>query len=104
MTRIFTQLSLLIFWLTVLVNSASACPTCKEGFGNASVEAYGWSIIFMMSMPYTILTFFAIYVLYNVRKSRIARGQHALTPDQCLLELAKQKAALGIPTQPPTDA
>ena len=58
----------------------------------------------MMSMPYTILTFFAIYVLYNVRKSRIARGQHALTPDQCLLELAKQKAALGIPTQPPTDA
>ena len=53
-------LSLLI--LLVLGTVALGCPNCREAVANQSAEAAGqahgfaWSILFMISMPFLLLT------------------------------------------------
>ncbi len=52
-----------------------ACPTCKNGLANDPSTAniargYFWSIIFMMSMPFLILTGLGSYFYYEIRKAR----------------------------------
>lgn len=52
-----------------------ACPTCKEGLadnGGDMVNGYGWSIIFMMSMPFLIFTSLCSYFYYEIVKARKA--------------------------------
>jgi hypothetical protein len=62
---------------------AVACPTCKEGLTNGAndvnlVRGFGWSIIFMMSLPFTILSvlgsYFYLLVRREQRRLRIAGG------------------------------
>jgi hypothetical protein len=59
-----------------LANAAWACPTCKAGLGAHDpahgdlVTAYMWSILFMMSMPFTLLASFGGYMYWLVRKAR----------------------------------
>lgn len=50
-----------------------ACPGCKEGMasqkgGGDLVSAFMWSILFMLSVPLTIVTAFGIYVYRNARR------------------------------------
>lgn len=67
----------------------AACPTCKETIadndGNTAqlVKGYFWSILFMLSMPVTILGGLTTYFYLHVRRARRsgeipANGVHAL--------------------------
>src|SRR5580704_6526374 len=70
--------SLAALVLLCLAHTALACPTCKAGLGAHDpahgdlVSAYMWSILFMMSMPFTLLASFGGYCYWLVRKARAA--------------------------------
>jgi hypothetical protein len=61
--------------LLIAVQSASACPTCKDqlaadpGAANLA-RGYGWSIVFMLSMPYLILAGLGGYFYWEIRKAK----------------------------------
>ncbi|PQO43004.1 hypothetical protein [Blastopirellula marina] len=88
--------------LLLQVSVAEACPTCKAGLGDRYVNAYGWSIIFMMAMPFTLVGAFAAYVFWSIRSK--AAAAIAAGSDEAIAELARRKSASGVPTQPPVDA
>jgi hypothetical protein len=57
--------------LTLLLPQvALACPGCKDNLTEQHVNAYGWSIVFMMSMPFLILSSLGLYFYYEVRRAR----------------------------------
>ena len=73
---VFSALIALVF-----VACAEACPTCKEALGNNNgslVRGFGWSIIFMMSVPFLILAGIGSYFFYEIRKAR-AKAEPRLT-------------------------
>ena len=63
-----------------------ACPTCKDGLaqndplGASLVQGYFWSILFMMSMPFLIISALGGYFYYEVRKARARQAQPDLEP------------------------
>ena len=66
---------LLAVLMLSLVNTAAACPTCADGMSHdenarSLVTGYFWSIVFMMSMPFTVLTGISLYFYFQVRKAR----------------------------------
>jgi heme/copper-type cytochrome/quinol oxidase subunit 2 len=73
---------IVIFVALLWVSIAEACPTCKEGIGNNAnlVDGYGWSIIFMMSMPFLIFFGLSAYFYYEVRKANRMREIESLVP------------------------
>ena len=58
------------FTVLALPQLALACPGCKDNLTEQHVRAYGWSIIFMMSMPFLILGSLSAYFYYEVCKAR----------------------------------
>jgi hypothetical protein len=62
--------------LLLLESAAQACPGCKNAIGNQDkghadlVSGYFWSILFMMSMPFTLLGTFSGYLYLQVRRAR----------------------------------
>ena len=57
----------------VLMGVAQACPTCKESVaenGGNLVRGYFWSIIFMMSMPFLILSGLCTMFYLDVRRAK----------------------------------
>lgn len=56
--------------------SSVACPTCKDGMAandpehEHMVKGYFYSILFMMGMPYLLLSSFGLYMYLEVRKAR----------------------------------
>ena len=62
--------------LTLVASEAFACPTCKEGIAEADPNAqrmaagYYYSILFMMSMPFVILTTFGSFAYRAVRRAK----------------------------------
>ena len=68
--------------LTLLSNpvEAIACPTCKDGLANHTALGYAISILFMMGMPFLILSFWTITV---IRLRRLAtESPHEIPSDQ----------------------
>ena len=62
--------TLLLFAMTGWV---TACPTCKESVaenGGNLVQGYFWSILFMMSMPFLILSGMCGMFYLDVRRAR----------------------------------
>ena len=67
-----------LFALVVVLavaSTAQACPMCAEAIGNQSgsdssgmVTGYFWSILFMMSMPFTLFGGFTALVIWAYRK------------------------------------
>lgn len=60
------------------VQTATACPSCKEALASGSgggdlVSGFFWSILFMLSMPFLLLGSFGLYFYYLVRKARSTR-------------------------------
>jgi hypothetical protein len=81
--RLLAILLLAAFFVICCDSLAIACPTCKSGLGNdpqraALVRGYGWSIIFMMSMPFLILGGLGTYFYLLVRKARKESGTPSL--------------------------
>jgi uncharacterized membrane protein len=97
---------LLLLALIVLSASASAaiaCPTCKDGMAandpehEHMVKGYFYSILFMMGMPYLLITCFGVYMYREVRKARTrdaAKAQLGPAPEK---PLAPAAAALAVP-------
>lgn len=59
--------------LLACVGLAEACPTCKQGLAENDmnmVRGFGWSIIFMMSVPFLTLGGLSGYFYYEVCKAR----------------------------------
>jgi hypothetical protein len=56
---------------------ASACPNCKEAVAAQPSEVanmkngYNWSVLFMMSMPFTLLGAGALMIAREVKKGTI---------------------------------
>ncbi|MGD9648106.1 MAG: hypothetical protein AB7U73_20505 [Pirellulales bacterium] len=76
-------LAMLVVALSVAA-TAEACPACKQALSsteNASaadpIRGFMWSIVFMMSMPFLLLSGFGTYLWYIVRRAKLAaeRGE-----------------------------
>jgi len=91
--------TLLFAILVDFPTTAWSCPTCKDGLGENYVSAYAFSIVFMMTVPYLILTWFFAYLWFARRRN--GSGDDLRSASQQLSDLAERKAAQGIPTQPP---
>lgn len=75
--------ALLVVAVMLSASTASACPMCKAALANSEgqgdlVSGFFWSILFMMSMPFTLLASFSGYMYLQVRRARAAQ---AVTPD-----------------------
>ena len=59
---------IVIVLLTLLCHpvEATACPTCKGGLSDHTALGYAISIVFMMGMPFLILSFWAV-TIYRLR-------------------------------------
>ncbi len=81
--RLIWRTSCVLALATLLTSATLACPTCKDalaenGGGGDLVRGFGWSIIFMLSMPFLILASLGGYFWLLVR--RAARLQAAGVP------------------------
>lgn len=61
--------------LWLVADVVLACPTCKDQLAHDPaaaniVRGYFWSILFMLSMPFLILTGLGSYFYYEVCKAR----------------------------------
>jgi len=69
----------------VLSQFAEACPTCKESLSENDaqmVRGYFWSIMFMMAMPFSILTAMSTYFYMLVRKARKLKAADLLQSEE----------------------
>ncbi len=61
----------------VLSQVAAACPTCSDSIAqsdpsqSAAARGYYWSILFMMSMPFTLFAALVAYFYWEIRKARV---------------------------------
>ncbi len=82
--RTIVRYGMLLVVSLLMVAVAQACPTCKNsslpGSGNGGdlVAGYGWSIIFMMSMPFLIFLSLGAYFYYEVCKARRQSPREAI--------------------------
>ena len=85
--RSVTWLLLLAAMLLFVAQPALACPGCKEAVANQRgggdwTSGYMWSILFMMSMPFTLLAAFSGYMYWEVRRARAAQAAAQSDPSQ----------------------
>ena len=85
--RFVTWLLLMAAILLVVAQPALACPGCKEAVANQRgggdwTTGYMWSILFMMSMPFTLLAAFSGYMYLEVRRARAAQAAAESDPSQ----------------------
>jgi len=83
-----------------------ACPTCKDGMAandpehEHMVKGYFYSILFMMGMPYLLLSSFGLYMYLEVRKAR-ARDAAKATGDPPPKKPLAPAAAMAVPELEP---
>jgi hypothetical protein len=76
LARYFGRTGATIAIALLLAGVANACPTCKEGLaqndpqGQSIAAGYYYSIIFMMSMPYIVLSTFISAAYLSIRRAR----------------------------------
>ncbi len=64
--------------LLLVAAVAEACPGCKDSLSETDptksgiVKGYFYSILFMMGMPYTLLSIFCATMYFKVRRLRAA--------------------------------
>jgi hypothetical protein len=65
--------------LFAAADAACACPNCKEGLaqndphGQSIAAGYYYSILFMLSMPFLIITTFGTFAYRSVKKAQAQR-------------------------------
>jgi hypothetical protein len=99
---------LLLAMATVLLAAgvAAACPTCKDGMASNDpehahmVKGYFYSILFMMGMPYLLLTSFGLYMYREVRKARARDAAKAAADNLPKKPLAPATAAARVDEVP----
>jgi hypothetical protein len=71
-----------VLLLIVFVGGASvatACPMCKAGLAGEHdrlIQAWGVSIVFLLSMPFALVTSFSTYMYVLVRRARREQALH----------------------------
>jgi hypothetical protein len=77
MVRHGATLLVVLTLLACVAGVAHACPQCQKalagsegGVGGNIVRGYFWSILFMLSMPFVLLTSFSTYFYLLIRKAR----------------------------------
>jgi len=79
-----------------------ACPTCKDGMAandpehEHMVKGYFYSILFMMGMPYLLLSSFCLYMYLEVRKAR-ARDAAKASADSRTPKPLAPASAMAVP-------
>lgn len=59
-----------------------ACSVCLTGDGDATTDAFNWSVIFLMSTPYLVVSSIAGSLFYTYRRSAAQRETEAASePD-----------------------
>ena len=81
--RILSGLLFGVLLTVLLVGTADACPTCKQAVAEGSnhanvVRGYFWSILFMMSMPFVILTGLGTYFYLQIKQAQRARADQPI--------------------------
>ncbi len=70
-----------------------ACPTCKQALSEQAnaeglVRGYYYSILFMMSMPFLILSGLVAYFYWEIRR---ARARQAIVSAPCVSTSSMEK-------------
>jgi hypothetical protein len=102
----FRTAIVLLTLATVLVaaNAAFACPTCKDAVAandpehEGMVKGYFYSILFMMGMPYLVLSCFGIYMYREVKKARARDAAKKQQSPDVKKPLAPAMAAIPSPS------
>lgn len=74
--RLVAVASLTALTVVLLACDALACPTCKDGMSGsdpvsvARATGYFYSILFMMSMPFVIVSTFGGAAYLSIRKAK----------------------------------
>jgi hypothetical protein len=77
LTRFARQWALCAIVIIIAGHVATACPTCKESLSANDpqmIRGYFWSIMFMMAMPFSILTAMSTYFYLLIRKASNLKG------------------------------
>ena len=75
-----------IAFLALGMDAASACPTCKDSVAQndphyqSMAKGYYYSILFMLSMPFIIVTTFGTFAYRSVKKAEAQRSAAAASP------------------------
>jgi hypothetical protein len=56
---------------------AHACAVCLTGADGAVADAYDWSVLFLMAMPYLVMGSVAGYLVYAYRRAAAEKEQEA---------------------------
>jgi|SRR3990172_2442513 len=54
---------------------AHACAVCLTGDGDATADAFNWSVLFLMATPYTVVGSIAGWLVYKYRRAALRREQ-----------------------------
>jgi len=63
--------------------AAEACPMCKTALGSGAqhfINAWGASIVFMLSMPFLLVGSFSVYMYILVRAARAEQAAKQASP------------------------
>jgi uncharacterized membrane protein len=69
--------------LALGVDAASACPTCKDSVAQndphyqSMAKGYYYSILFMLSMPFLIVTTFSTFAYRSIKRAEAERAAKA---------------------------
>jgi hypothetical protein len=66
-------------WTAVLSTPSAirACSVCLTGDSDATTDAFNWSVIFLMSTPYLVVSSIAGSLFYTYRRSAARRETEA---------------------------
>ena len=84
MRRVIVIAVFAVLLVAAMRSVALACPTCGEALGQQDAAGGGvakgffWSILFMMSVPYLLLTTFGGCMYWKVRRARMPRPRKPL--------------------------
>ena len=80
----FIVLAVMVAFL-FLGNTAEACPTCKDGETAEMARGFYYSILFMISLPFVMLSGFGVYVFFATRqvkaKQKYNQAQGEFSPE-----------------------
>jgi hypothetical protein len=70
------RIGIALFAVLAIAQTATACPMCKEALnagGGDLVNGFFYSILFMLSMPFLIVSGMSGYLYLLVRRARAAQ-------------------------------
>ncbi len=75
--------TLVLLLAACLPSVADACPNCKNGLDeNYLAIAFGFSVLFMMGMPFSILAAWTLYFVRTDKTAKAKQSSGALEPIQ----------------------